>query len=54
MTDRANIEKLAAKVGAEIQHDNQGRISRVTWGWNVYGDGCLFSLISFAEKARAA
>jgi hypothetical protein len=54
MTHRAEIEALAAKVGADVYTDASGKISRVSWGWNKYGEGCLFSLLCFAEKARAA
>ena len=53
MTDRTTIEKLAAKVGAEVRHDATGRIARVIWSGRTYGDGSLMSLLCFAEKAAA-
>lgn len=53
MTNRTQIEALAAKVGAVVRHDAEGRISRVTWAGRTYGDGAMFSLICFAERAAA-
>lgn len=53
MTHRAELETLATKLGATIHHDQEGRISRITLGGKTYGDGCLFSLVCFAEMARA-
>lgn len=52
MTNRTEIETLAAAVGATIRHDAEGRISRVIWAGRTYGDGALFSLLCFAERAR--
>jgi hypothetical protein len=54
MTDRNEIEKLAAKVGADVREDRDGRLSRVIWNGRTYGDGALSSLLCFAERARAA
>ena len=51
MTNRKNIIDLAEKVGAEIQ-ERDGRIWRVIWDDRVYGDGMLFDLITFSERAR--
>lgn len=53
MTDRKNITELAQKVGAQIVERN-GRISRIEWAGGSYGDGALFSLVCFAERARKA
>ena len=52
MTDRKEIIELADQVGALVKIGTDGRVSRVTWGGESYGDGCLFSLLCFAERAR--
>lgn len=53
MTDRKNLTSLAEKVGAHIT-ERDGRISRIEWDGDAYGDGALFGLVCFAERARAA
>ena len=53
-THRTELHELAAKVGATLRYDSDGRVSRVIWNGRAYGDGCLSSLLSFAERARLA
>ena len=51
MTNRAELLALASALGATVTYDD-GRVSRVRWQGRAYGDGALFSLICFAERAR--
>jgi hypothetical protein len=54
MTDREEIERLAAKVGAQVSMDDEGRIETVQWQGKTFGGGAASSLICFAERARQA
>lgn len=54
MTDRKEIEALAAKVGATVTTDRDGRLVRVFWNNAAFGDGAMSSLLCFAERARRA
>ena len=46
-TDRKELERLAAKVGATITLDRDGYIKSITW------EGRTYTPLAFAELARA-
>lgn len=53
MTNRAELLELAFRVAAMPLPDAEGRLARIQWNGKTYGDGCMDTLLDFAEKARA-
>lgn len=51
MTTRNEITRLAAEVDGTVSF-RDGRVFRIIAFGETYGDGCMLSLLDFAERAR--
>lgn len=51
MTSRDELFRLAYAIGTSIECVD-GSVSRVRAFGETYGDGCMLSLLDFAERAR--